>query len=433
MKLPGWLKEGRAGLKARVADQGVLDPETLPFNQAVVEMVRAAREEGRKTVLVSAADHRQVTAVAEATRLFDEAYGTAEGLNLKGQAKADFLTERFGAFDYVGDSLADIPVWSAARHAITVQADPKLRNAARDANASVSHIDPPEARWRHMFRAMRPHQWSKNALLFVPLLAAHSFSALPQVIFALIAFCLTASAVYVLNDLVDLSADRAHPRKRLRPFASGALSARTGVLLSAGLLIAALFCALLVGKLAFLGVLAAYLVSTFLYSLWLKRKLIVDVLTLAGLYTIRVVAGGVAAGVVLSPWLLGFSMFLFLALAAIKRQAELDDQMRSGRESAGRAYEVEDLPILRSLAVSANTAAVLVLALYISSDAVQELYPRPELLWLICPILLYWTTRMVMKAHRGLMTDDPIVFAVTDRLSALLIVISASVALSAAL
>ncbi len=425
LNLPGWLAEGRAGLKARVADHGVIAPEDLPFNEAVVEMVRAARETGRRTVLVSAADHRQVTAVAEATGLFDEAYGSAEGLNLKGQAKADFLTERFGLFDYVGDSTADLPVWAAARRAITVQAGQGLRHAAAGANAEVSHIDPPDGRGRAMLRALRPHQWAKNLLLLLPVLAAHQLAALLPVLFGVIAFSLAASSVYVVNDLLDLSADRTHPRKRRRPFAAGALSARTGALMAAGLLAGALVFAALTGSGAFLGVLALYLAMTLLYSLWLKRRLIVDILTLAGLYTVRVVAGGAAAGVVLSPWLLGFSMFLFLALASIKRQAELDDQMRSGRESAGRAYQVEDLPILRSLATSTATAAVLVLALYISSDDVQRLYGRPEALWLVCPLLLYWAIRMVMKAHRGLMTDDPIVFAVTDRVSLLVMLISA--------
>ena len=431
LQMPGWLAEGRAGLKARVADFGVPDPEKLPFNEAVVEMVRTAREAGRRTVLVSAADHRQVTAVAEATGLFDEAYGSAEGRNLKGQAKADFLVERFKDFDYVGDSLADLPVWAAARRAITVQAGPGLRHAAADANAEVSHISPPDGHASAMFKALRPHQWSKNLLLLVPALAAHDAGAMLTVLLAVIAFSMTASAIYVINDLLDLPNDRAHPRKRNRPFAAGLLPARTGLVMSCGLLIGALALSILIGKPAFFGILTLYLITTFLYSLWLKQRLIVDVLTLSGLYTLRVMAGGAAAGVVLSPWLLGFSMFLFLALAAIKRQAELDDQMRSGRESAGRAYEVEDLPILRSLATSTGTAAVLVLALYVSSDDVRQLYSRPEFLWLICPLLLYWITRMVMKAHRGLMSDDPIVFAVTDRVSILIVLAAALAALAA--
>ncbi|MEO1606443.1 MAG: UbiA family prenyltransferase [Pseudomonadota bacterium] len=423
VRLPAWLAEGRAGLKARLADFGVVDPETLPLNEAVIETVRAARAAGRRTALVSAADHRQVTAVAEATGLFDEAYGSAEGRNLKGDAKAAFLTDHFGPgmFDYIGDSKADLPVWKAARRAITVQAAAGMRAAAAAANSNVAHIDPPTGKARAMLKALRPHQWSKNALLFLPVLAAHDLSKLWLVMLGFLAFCLTASAVYVINDLVDLPADRAHPRKRKRPFAAGNLSAVTGGAMAAGLLLGALILGLATGNPSFIAVLALYLAATFAYSLWLKRKLIVDVLMLAGLYTVRIIAGGAAAAVELSPWMLGFSMFLFLGLAAVKRQAELTDQMLSGRESKGRAYEVDDLPILRGMALSASHAAVLVLALYISSDDIQRLYAHPEILWLICPMLLYWELRMVMATHRGLMDDDPIIYAATDRVSQIVI------------
>ena len=431
---PGWLGEGRAGFKARVADAGVMAAEDLPFNAAVLETIRTAREVGRRTALVSAADHRQVTAIAEATGIFDEAFGSAEGKNLKGDEKAAFLNAHYGAgmFDYMGDSRADLPVWTSARHAITVHADPKLRQMAEAANTRVSHIDPPRNTGLAMLKALRPHQWSKNLLLFLPMFAAHDLSNLASVVLGFCAFCLTASAVYVVNDLFDLAADRAHPRKSKRPFAAGDLSAATGLVMAAGLLIVALLLGILTGQRMFLVVLSLYLITTFLYSLYLKRKLLVDVLTLAGLYTLRILAGGAAAAVVFSPWMLGFSMFLFLSLAAVKRQAELVDLENTGRESLGRAYLVEDLPIIRAMAMSAGHAAVLVLALYISSDDVQQLYAQPAYLWLICPLLLYWSTRMLMKTHRGAMTDDPIVFAVTDRVSLALGVASAVVVLAAA-
>ena len=432
--LPRWLAAGRAALKAEVTDRGVLPAETLPLDEAVLEILRAARNEGRRTALVSAADHRQVTEVAAATGLFDEAYGSADGLNLKGPEKARFLTDRYGetGFHYIGDSMADLPVWAAARQGFTLHAGPGLR-ARTDAEVpGIVHLSPPSGRLSAMLRALRPHQWSKNALLFLPILAAHDFSTLWLVVLGFLAFSAAASAVYVLNDLVDLADDRAHPRKRNRPFASGELSARTGVTMAAGLFLAALILTLVTGSAAFLGVLALYVALTFAYSFWLKRKLLVDVLTLAGLYTIRVIAGGVVAGVALSPWMLGFSGFLFLCLAAVKRQAELTDLLSSARESS-RAYRVDDLPVLRGIAISAANATVLVLALYISSEDVQTLYPRPELLWLICPLLLYWMLRMVMKTHRGLMTDDPIVFAATDRVSLLLVIACATIALTAAL
>ncbi|MEL7460377.1 MAG: UbiA family prenyltransferase [Pseudomonadota bacterium] len=435
VKLPGWLKQGRAALKENIVNQGLLSAETLPMNDDVIEALKAARAEGRRTALVSASDERQVKAIAEATGLFDEAHGTADGKNLKGEAKAAFLTDHFGAkgFDYIGDAKADLPVWAAARRAITVQAGPDLKKAAEAANADAEHISPPDGKARAVLKAMRPHQWSKNVLLFLPLLAAHDMSRLGPVVLGFIAFCLTASAVYVINDLLDLAGDRAHPRKSKRPFASGALSGLDGAVLSLGLLLAGLIAGLLVGNPAFLAVLLVYLTATFAYSLWLKRKLIVDVITLAGLYTIRILAGGAAASIVLSPWILGFGMFLFLSLAAVKRQAELTDQVETGRASAGRAYQPEDLPVLRGLAMSAGNASILVLALYISSDSVQALYSRPEILWLICPILLYWVVRMVMQTHRRQMTDDPIVYAASDRTSVILIAAAGLVALTATL
>lgn len=409
----------RAAFKAALADHGTVAPEHLPLNETVLEALRQARAAGRKTALVSASDHRQVAAVAETVGLFDEVHGSMGGRNLKSAEKAAFLAARFGekAFDYIGDAKVDLPIWRVARRAITVGADRALRQAVEAVNADAIHLDPPQGQGRTMLQAMRPHQWSKNALLFLPLLAAHDLTKAVPVLLGFVAFCLTASAVYVINDLLDLSADRAHPRKRNRPFASGVLGAATGVRMAVGLLLGAFVVALLTGKPGFLAVLATYLVATFVYSLWLKRKLLIDVLMLAGLYTIRVLAGGAAGGINLSPWMLGFSMFIFLALAAVKRQAELVDQASSSRTSAGRAYEVEDLPVLRGIALSAGQAAVLVLALYISSNEVRALYAFPGMIWLICPLLLYWILRMVMKTHRGAMTDDPIVFAVTDRVS----------------
>jgi 4-hydroxybenzoate polyprenyltransferase len=427
------LVAGKAPFKARLAETHVIDGDDLPLNAEVVEAVRAARAAGQRTALVTASHQGQAERVAEATGLFDEVHGSTGARNLKGAEKAAFLTERFGAggFDYMGDSMADVPVWAAARRAITVGGTARLHAAAQKANAHVAHIAPARSAARPMLRALRPHQWSKNVLLFLPMLASHQLGSVVDVMLGFVAFCLTASAVYVLNDLVDLAADRAHPRKCRRPFAAGDLGAATGLAMAGGLFAAALALGLATGNPRFVAVLAVYLVLTFAYSLWLKRKLLVDVLTLAALYTIRIVAGGAAASVVLSPWLLGFSMFLFLALAAVKRQAELTDQMHTGRESAGRAYLVEDLPILRGIALSAAHATVLVMALYISSDTVQQLYRRPEVLWLVCPLLLYWLLRMVMMTHRGHMTDDPIVFAARDRISFIWLGVTAAVIVAA--
>ena len=427
------LGAGRAAFKAGVLDHGPLDVASLPMNEDVVARLQEARRAGRRTALVSASDQRQVSAVAEATDLFDEAHGSTPETNLKGAAKAAFLVERYGdrGFDYIGDARSDLPVWAAARQAITVGAAPGLRRQAEAANSNTTHISPPTGRARACLRALRPHQWTKNVLVFLPMLAAHDLAQAGVVLTTFLAFCLTASAVYVINDLLDLSADRAHPRKRNRPFAAGDLTALEGAGLALALLGGALALALATGSRGVIAILGVYFGSTLAYSAWLKRRLIIDILLLAGLYTIRIVAGGVAAAVTLSPWLLGFSMFIFLALAAVKRQAELADQLKTARTSVGRAYQVEDLPIIRAIAIGAGQAAVLVLALYLTSDDVRALYQTPTVLWGLVPLLLYWILRMIMKTHRGLMNDDPIVYAATDRLSLLILVACACIIIAA--
>lgn len=435
LALPGWISKGPAGLKAQIAEHSIIPAETLPLNADVIALIKEARAEGRQTALVSAADHRQVTAIAEATGLFDMVQGSTEGANLKGREKARFLTERYGegGFDYVGDARADLPVWQVARRAITVGAGEDLQRVVEATNRDTLHIGPSQSRTGAMIRALRPHQWAKNLLVFLPAMAAHNLSALGPAFLGFVAFCLTASAVYVINDLLDLAADRAHPRKRNRPFASGALTGLDGTVMAIGLLAGAMLLAITTGVGLFIGILAIYFVATLTYSLWLKRKLIADILTLAGLYSIRIVAGGIVAAVSLSPWMLAFSMFLFLALAAVKRQAELADLMATDRDGKGRAYAIEDLPVIRGVAITSGQAAVLVLAFYISSDDVLRLYSAPGLLWLICPLLLYWVLRMVMKTHRGQMTDDPIVFAATDRVSLVVIIATVTIGVLAAL
>jgi 4-hydroxybenzoate polyprenyltransferase/phosphoserine phosphatase len=439
----GWLRRGKAGFKRRLADERIANPRALPLDEEVLTLLRDARAAGRRTALVSAADQRQVDAVAAEIGLFDEAHGTGGPetgrVNLSGSAKADFLTRRFGrgGFDYVGDSRADLPVWRAARRAVTVGASARLRAAAERANPDARHLRPDAGgakALRPYLRAMRPHQWAKNVLVFTPALAAHEPAALGPALAAFVAFSLIASSVYLFNDMLDLAADRAHPRKRARPFAAGDIPVAHGLVLAPLLALAAIAVALPFTPPLFLGVLAVYYVATFAYSMSLKRKLLVDILTLAGLYTLRILGGAAATGVPLSPWMLAFSMFLFLALAAVKRQAELTDQIKEGKDrTPGRGYRTDDLPILRGVALSAGNAAVMVFALYINSPAVVALYPRPEALWLVCPLLLYWVMRMVMMTHRGHMTDDPIVYAASDRISQLVVLLSGAIIVGASM
>ncbi|MGF1500429.1 MAG: UbiA family prenyltransferase [Paracoccaceae bacterium] len=419
------LADGKAAFKARLADIVRPDIPSLPFEPAVIAEIEAARATGERVALVSASDRRLVQAVADHLGLFDEAHGSDGTRNLGGAEKAAFLVERFGArgFAYVGDHPKDVAVWEHSARAVTVGAPPALRTAAERAAPEATHLAPPAvglARARPYVKALRPHQWLKNLLIFLPLLAAHSLApgAWWAAALAFLCFSLTASSAYVLNDLLDLSADRAHPRKSRRPFASGAVPVMHGLIMAPGLLIAAFGIAAIGEPWPFLVVLLGYFVLTVAYSFVLKRRLIIDIVTLAVLYTVRVIAGAAAAGVALSPWMLGFSGFLFLALAAIKRQAELVDGVRRGKvRASGRAYHVDDLPVVTMMAVGAAYTAALVFALYINSEAVVALYRAPEALWLAMPVLIYWISRAILLAHRGEMPDDPVLFAVKDRVS----------------
>lgn len=426
LKLPSWLARGRADFKRQVAARSVLDPGLLPYDADVLQLIAQARAEGRQVALVSAADHRQVEAVAAHLGLFDLAIGTGSpgtDRNLRGKAKAELLVARFGAqgFDYLGDSATDLPVWQAARHALGVRIPPALQRRAKAEGIALATVGPGGG-WpmRALVRACRPHQWAKNLLILLPVLTSQNLHGLPAALLAMLCFSLSASAIYIVNDLLDLPSDRVHPRKRNRPFASGQANAVQGLVVSAGLLGVSLLTAALLLPADFLWILLLYLVTSSLYSLSFKRKMMADVIGLAILYTLRILAGSMATGIALSPWLLVFSMFLFFALATIKRQAELEDLViRGGDRTAGRNLIVADLPIYQAMSVAAAQAAVLVFALYSQDDDVQQHFGNPDLLLLICPVLMLWIGRMQLMTHRGFMTDDPIVFTLRDRVSLL--------------
>ena len=269
-------------------------------------------------------------------------------------------------------------------------------------------------------RAIRVHQWLKNLLLFLPVLAGHKFTDFNTIRCALLgfaSFCLCASAVYLINDVVDLKSDRAHPRKCKRPFASGAIPVKQGVVVAPIFLVISILMAAYLSWL-FLCVLMLYFLLTCSYSFWLKNQVIVDVMLLAGLYTMRVLAGSAATAILPSFWLLAFSVFVFLSLALVKRYSELmlmRDLQKEG--AAGRGYFVQDSVVLLSLGSAAAYSAVLVLALYINSPDMVDLYSSRWPLWLLLPPFLYWMTRIWLKAHRGELHEDPLVFAVTDKQS----------------
>lgn len=428
--LPFWLLRGKAYLKERIAQRVSLDVSSLPMNEDVIALAREARAAGRYVVLATASHHVPAHALAAHLGLFDEVLATAGGVNLSGATKRARLVSRFGerGFDYVGNGHSDLAVWASARRAVVVSRSAALARAAAAVTTVERVIAPPRAGLRAYLRGLRLHQWLKNLLVFVPLVAAHHVhvrSELVQALLAFAAFSLCASAVYVLNDLLDLEADRRHVRKRQRPFAAGLIPVWHGALLIPLLLAAALTIAWWLPW-AFAIVLAAYFASTLAYSLLLKRQVIVDVLLLAGLYTLRVIAGGAATAIMPSFWLLAFSMFLFLSLAMIKRYSELQLTLAQHKEgAAGRGYVVQDLPVLMSIGTGSGLVAVMVFALYINSPETHANYAQPLWLWLVPPLLLYWISRIWMKAHRGEVDDDPVVFAVRDWQSLLLLILSA--------
>ncbi len=415
------LLKGRAALKRHLASRARIDVATLPYDPEVVARIAQWREAGGRTALVTASDQDLAERIAAHLGLFDEVHGSDGQRNLKGPVKAEFLSGRFAepGYAYMGDSHADLPVWQQARKAITVNALRRVKGRADGLGVEVEHLSTRSHSVRTYLRALRPHQWVKNVLVFLPMLVGHQLGAATflQSLLAFLAFGLVASSVYVLNDLLDLSADRSHPRKRNRPFASGAIPIAHGTWMAGGCLAAGAAIAMLLGW-AFAGVMLVYYALTTAYSLHLKRRMLIDIPVLAGLYTIRILAGAAATGIAPSVWLLAFSIFLFFSLAAVKRQAELVDAARRGALGAtGRGYRVEDLPIISMMAIASGYVAVLVMALYVNSPAVLELYSFPPALWGICCVLLYWVSRMVMVTHRGSMDDDPILYAARDRIS----------------
>ncbi len=418
---PRWLAAGKARLKAEIAARVELDIATLPYNRELLAFLHEQKAQGRTLVLVTASHRQFADRVAAHLNLFDEVLATDGDRNLAGPHKAEVLVERYGerGFDYAGNAAVDLAVWRHTRRALVVNATPPLADQAR-AVCEVERVFAPDdaSAWRPWSRALRLHQWLKNVLIFVPLVAGHAWNQPDTLLLALLAFLsfgLCASSVYLLNDLLDLSADRRHPRKCRRPFAAGQLPIVHGIVAIPLLLIAAFGLSLLINPPWFSAVLATYYLFTLAYSLRLKRTLMLDVVVLAGLYTLRIIAGAAAASIEPSFWLLAFSMFLFLSLALVKRYAELWTLREQGDLSAsGRGYHVNDLGILQNLGGAAGYLAVLVLALYINSETSRALYGQPMVIWLLCPALLYWISRVWLITHRGEMHDDPIIFALTD-------------------
>lgn len=415
------LRHGRAGTKTALAAAVTFDYDRMPWNQEFLAYLRAERARGRRIYLASASAEKYVAEVAAYLGLFDGIFASTDTVNLKSAAKAEALVRTFGegGFDYAGNESADFAVWSRAGGAVVVNATPKVQGEARRRWPDALEIGSAEVDIGVTLRAIRAHQWLKNLLLFVPAVAAHRFdvATIAAALLGFLSFSLCASSVYVLNDLIDLERDRMHPTKCRRPLASGKLPIMRALVMIPALLGSAIVIALILPP-SFVGVLAGYYVLTLAYSLDLKRRMMLDVVALACLYGLRLVAGGVAAGVELSAWLAAFSLFLFFSLALVKRTTELVGRIARGSgEMAGRAYRTGDLAILEALGAASGFTSILVFALYISSPAVAALYGEPHRLWLICIVLIYWIGRIMILTHRGEMHDDPVVFAATDKAS----------------
>jgi 4-hydroxybenzoate polyprenyltransferase len=428
LRLPVWLSRGKANFKRQVASHASIDITRLPFRPELLEWLGAERAAGRRLVLVTAADQSIADGVAKHLGFFSEVIASDGVNNLAGEGKRRALLDRFGekGFDYVGNDSKDEAVWKSSRLAIVVGSAALVDRARRICEVTrVFPVEkPPFSAWA---KALRLHQWVKNILIFLPVVAAHRFLdpvVLSAAVRAFISFGLCASSVYIINDLFDLDADRNHPRKRTRPFATGILPASGGLVLSAFLITCAIALAITINW-YFVGVLAGYYVLTWAYSVRLKRAALVDVMTLAGLYTVRIIAGSAATLIMPSFWLLAFSMFIFISLGCVKRYTELNDAkpVSMTEKQHGRGYWKSDLPLLLSLGTSSGYCTALVMALYLNSPESQSLYHHSKPLWLLCPLILYWISRVWLLTVRGQMHDDPVVFALRDRISMMVLVL----------
>jgi len=417
--IPSWAKGGLAAFKKSVAKEIQLDPAALPYHSALLTFLRAEKAGGRKLLLVTASDESVARRVADHLGLFDDILASDGKINLKSARKRDALIARFGegGFDYAGNATDDLAVWDAAAQIIAVNPCAPALRALGGKETLLFEDRPPK--WKAWIKALRAHQWMKNVLIFLPMLLAHELTTpmlYVQAAIAFFAFSFLASSIYVVNDLMDLHADQHHPRKYRRPFAAGNLS----LLAAAAAVPVLIFCSLLLAQLlpvAFSGILLFYLLLTTFYSWRLKQLVLLDVLTLAGFYAIRILAGTAAYGVSTSPWLIAFSIAIFLSLALVKRYAELREALEAHPEkigARGRGYHARHLPWLARSGVAAGIVSAAVLGLYITSEKVVQFYNTPAVLWLLCPLVLYWIGRIWRLAIRGELSDDPLEFAVRD-------------------
>jgi len=417
-----WLyRSGKAGMKRQIANRTDIDVANLPYNHELINYLTSEKTKGRTLALATASDAKYAQAIADYLGIFDRVFSSDSDINLSGHNKQKALSEAYGSRNYVyaGNEPVDFNVWQDASAAIVIGHTAFMHTVQQQCPIE-KHIPNKTETFKTWIKALRVHQWVKNTLIFIPFLTAHqqlSIETISACLLAFIAFSLCASSVYLLNDLLDLAEDRQHVTKCNRPFAAGSLSLLKGIFAVPTLLIIA-GCICLFLPVNFAIVLACYYIITVAYSFYLKRVVLIDVIVLSNLYTVRIVAGAMALSIALSFWLLTFSVFIFLSLAIMKRYTELLlIKSTAGTQALGRGYQVEDIELLSSLGGSSGYVSVLVLALYINSDDVKQLYVHPEIMWPICIVMLYWVSRVWVLTHRGKMREDPIIFALKDKAS----------------
>jgi 4-hydroxybenzoate polyprenyltransferase len=413
-----FISHGRAGLKRHLADNVPIDVNLLPVNSQVLEFVRTEHAKGRVVYLATGADAGIAEAITRRFSEFSGSFASDGDTNLTSNNKGDLLERKFGAegFDYIGNSVKDRAVWQKASRAYLASHRPMTRPPRWSRGVSFAGMlaEPGRSGWWLWLRELRVHQSVKNVLIFLPTIAAHVFDAqnLLRLVGGFAAFTLMASSVYLLNDLLDLRSDRLHTRKSQRPLAAGRILPLHALVASVVLAVVALASGIAIG-IDFMLVLVSYAVLTCLYSFWLKRVTLIDVVVLAMLYMVRILAGAVISDIELSFWFTGVTLFLFISLALVKRYTELSRAMSiDGSQSLhGRGYTRGDSAVILPLGIGTGIAVLMLMAIYLQSDAVTLLYPSAVLLWLVIPALFYWIANMWIQAGRGAMHDDPIVFA----------------------
>ncbi|MBX3042318.1 MAG: UbiA family prenyltransferase [Candidatus Kapabacteria bacterium] len=436
--LPFWLAKGRYFLKFKLLEFITPNITSMPFHQDVLDYVINEKSNGRRIVLVTATAEPLAIKAAEHFDVFDEVIASKDGINLVGQNKAARLVELFGekGFDYAGDSYKDLFVWAKSRNSMVVSDNENLLNEAEKASNVSKKFIFKRDKFKIFIKQIRVHQWVKNLLIFMPPLLAHKtgFDDYFNVIWAFLSFSFVASGIYVINDLADIESDRNHDGKKNRPAASGNISILTCLKIIPVMILSGYLMSIMALGINFTMILVAYTIITVLYSFRLKKIYLLDIIILSLLYTSRLIAGGVATGTEISPWLFSFSMFVFLSLGAMKRYTELKGLIESNKtKTRGRDYYVEDIPLISMIGISAGIVSTLVFTLYIDNPDVIKLYNSPFYLYLITPVVLYWILRMWFIAHRGMMNDDPIVFGLKDKASYIVAAIIFLIALGATL